>query len=141
MEKIVSGSIADFRSTMRVFLSFAATAVILAAIGIYGLMSYWVSQRTFDIGLRVAVGASRQQIVAMIVRQGLKISSYGVIAGICAALLLTRFLASLLYGVGTTDAFTFGAVTALIFGVAAIATAVPAWRASLIDPAKSLRVE
>jgi len=137
---IVSGSFADFRSTMRVFVSFASVAMLLAAVGIYGLMSYWVSQRTYEIGLRVAVGATRRSIVSLILAQGMKIAIGGVVAGILAALLLTRFLAALLYGVAVTDTLTFVAVTGLILAVALVATAFPAWKASRIEPMKSLRV-
>ena len=126
LEDIVSGSIADFRSTMQVFLSFAGAAIVLAAVGIYGLMSYWVSQRTYEIGLRVAIGATWRQIISMILAQGLRVSLYGVVSGILTALLLTRFLASLLHGVGVTDV---------------LATAFPAWRATRIDPVNSLRSE
>ena len=121
LEEVVAGSIANFRATIRVFLSFAAAAILLAAIGIYGLVSYWVTQRTYEIGLRVAL--------------------YGIAAGVIAALAATRFLASLRYGVGATDPSTFAAVTMLVLGVAITATAVPAWRASRIDPIKSLRVD
>jgi predicted permease len=138
---IVAASIMDFRSLMRVFLSFAGAAVVLAAIGIYGLMSYWVSQRTYEIGLRLAIGATRQRIVSMILAQGLLVSLYGVAAGIVAALILTRFLAGLLYGVAATDAFTFVVVTVLVFGVVTLATAYPAWSAIRIDPVKSLRAD
>ena len=97
--KVVSGSIADFRSTIRVFISFAAAAILLAAIGIYGLVSYWVTQRTYEIGVRVAIGATRKRIVSMILAQGLRVALYGIVAGMIAALAVTRFLASLLYGV------------------------------------------
>lgn len=138
---VVAGSISDFRSTMRVFLSFAGVALLLAAIGIYGLMSYWVGQRTYEIGLRVAIGATRGRIVSMIVAQGLRVSVYGVVGGILAALVLTRFLASLLYAVETTDLLTFAAVIILVLVVAFIAAAFPAWRASRMDPARSLRAE
>ncbi len=141
LEDVVAGSISDFRSTMRVFLSFAGAAMLLAAIGIYGLMSYWVSQRTYEIGLRVAIGATRQRIVSMILTQGLRVSVYGIIGGIFAALLLTRFLGSLLYGVAATDVLTFFAVTLLVLATAVLATAFPAWRATRIDPVKSLRAE
>jgi ABC-type antimicrobial peptide transport system permease subunit len=121
LEGVVAGSIANFRATIRVFLSFAAAAILLAAIGIYGLVSYWVTQRTYEIGLRVAL--------------------YGIAAGVIAALAATRFLASLRYGVSATDPSTFAAVTMLVLGVAITATAVPAWDASRIDPIKSLRVD
>ena len=141
LDEILSASIAGFRSTMQLFLGFAGTAILLAAVGIYGLMSYWVSQRTYEIGLRVAMGATRRGVLAMILTQGLKVTIYGVAAGVVAALLLTRFLAALLYGVAATDIMTFAMVTALVLGVAIVATAVPAWRAARIDPLKSLRAE
>ena len=141
LENVVAGSMTGFRSIMRIFLAFAAAALLLAAIGIYGLMSYWVSQRTYEIGLRATLGATRREIVAMILAQGLRVSLYGVLAGIAAALLLTRFLSSLLYGVAAADALTFAAVTLLVLVVALLATAFPAWRASRIDPVKALRAE
>ena len=103
LEEVVAGSIANFRATIRVFISFAAAAILLAAIGIYGLVSYWVSQRTYEIGLRVAIGATRSRIVSMILAQGLRVALYGIVAGVIVALAATRFLASLLYGVGATD--------------------------------------
>jgi ABC-type antimicrobial peptide transport system permease subunit len=115
--------------------------MLLAAIGIYGLVSYWVTQRTFEIGVRVAMGATRQCIVSMILAQGLRVALYGIGVGVVAALAVTRLLASLLYGVAATDPLTFVAVTALILGVAITATAFPAWRASRIDPVTSLRVD
>ncbi len=141
LDEVVAGSIANFRATIRVFISFAAAAILLAAIGIYGLVSYWVTQRTYEIGLRVAIGATRRRIVSMILAQGLRVALYGIAAGMIVALAATRFLASLLYGVGATDPLTFAAVTALVLGVAIMATAFPAWRASRIDPIVSLRLE
>ena len=141
LEEIVSSSISDFRSTIRIFLSFAGAAVLLAAVGIYGLVSYWVTQRTYEIGVRVAIGAPRRRIVSMVLLRGLRVALYGIGAGIAAALAVTRFLASLLYGVGATDPLTFAAVIALVFGVAISSTALPAWRAARIDPVKSLRVD
>jgi predicted permease len=141
LEDVVYGSISDFRSTIRVFITFAAAAVLLAAIGIYGLVSYWVTQRTYEIGLRVAIGATRQRIISMILAQSLRVALYGIGAGVLTALALTRFLASLLYGIASTDPATFAAVTALVLGVAVGAAAFPAWRAARIDPVKSLRVD
>jgi len=141
LEEVVAGSIGNFRATIRVFISFAAAAILLAAIGIYGLVSYWVSQRTYEISLRVAIGATRNRIVSMILAQGVRVALYGIVAGVIVALAATRFLASLLYGVGATDPLIFAAVTALVMGVAITATAFPAWRASRIDPILSLRAE
>lgn len=141
LEAVVSGSISDFRSTIRVFLSFAGASILLAAIGIYGLVSYWVTQRTFEIGVRVAMGATRPRIVSMVLAQGLYVALYGVAAGIVCAFAVTRFLASLLYGVTSTDPLTFMGVTALVLAVTVCATAFPAWRAARIDPVMSLRVD
>jgi putative ABC transport system permease protein len=141
LEEVVAGSIANFRATIRVFISFAAAAILLAAIGIYGLVSYWVSQRTYEIGLRVAIGATRGRIVSMILAQGLRVALCGIGVGVVVSLAATRFLASLLYGVGATDPLTFAEVTVLVLVVATAATALPAWRASRGDPLKFLRVD
>jgi putative ABC transport system permease protein len=141
LDEVVSGSIADIRSTMLVFVSFACVAIVLAAVGIYALMSYWVSQRVYEIGLRIAVGCTRQRILSMILGHSLKLTLYGVVCGTAGALIVTRFLAALLYGVGATDVLTFAAVTALVLGVAVLATAFPAWRAMRIDPIKALRAD
>ncbi|MGH9583247.1 MAG: FtsX-like permease family protein, partial [Bryobacteraceae bacterium] len=138
---IMSASIGDFRSTIDVFIGFAAAAILLAIVGIYGLVSYWVTQRTYEIGLRMAIGATRRNIVSMVLGQGLRIALYGVAGGVIAALLFTRFLVSLLYGVKTTDPLTFAVMTALMLCVVGLATAVPAWKASRIDPVRALRVE
>jgi predicted permease len=141
LEEDVSGSISETRATMLVFASFAGAALILAGIGIYGLMSYWVSQRLFEIGLRVAMGCTRQGILSMILAHGLKLTLCGVVAGIFGALLLTRFLATLLFGVAATDLLTFVAVTAMVIGAGVIAMAFPAWRATRVDPITTLRAE
>ncbi|MBV9763988.1 MAG: ABC transporter permease [Acidobacteriaceae bacterium] len=141
LEDTISSSISDFRSTIRVFMSFAGIALLLAAIGIYGLVSYWVTQRTYEIGLRLALGATRPRILTMILTQSLRVTLYGIFAGLFSAFLLTRYLGSLLYGVAPTDPMTFGAVAAVLLGVAITATGFPAWKAARIDPVKSLRVE
>jgi putative ABC transport system permease protein len=141
LDEIVAGASGDFRSIMRVFLSFAVTAVLLAAIGIYGLMSYWVGQRTYEIGLRVAMGAPRGRIASMIYGQGLRVASYGIVAGVAGAWLATRFLSSLLFGVAPRDAATFISAAALLAGVACLAVSLPAWRATRIDPIRSLRTD
>lgn len=138
---VMSASIGDFRSTIAVFVGFAAAAILLAMIGIYGLVSYWVTQRTYEIGLRMAIGATRRNIISLILGQGLRIALYGIAAGVVAALAFTRFLASLLYSVKATDPITFAAMTALMLCVVGLATAIPAWKASRIDPVRSLRVE
>jgi putative ABC transport system permease protein len=141
LEAIVSGSIAEFRATMRVFFAFGAIGLLLAAIGIYGLISHWVSQRTYEIGLRLAIGATRHQILRMIFAEAFRLSGVGVVAGILSALALTRWLGSLLYGVGASDLLTFATVTLLVVCSALLAAAFPAWKAARIDPSLSLRAE
>ena len=138
---LMSASIRDFRSTIHVFIAFAFAAILLAVVGIYGLVSYWVTQRTYEIALRIAIGATRQRIVSMILGQGLRVAVCGIGGGLIAALLSTRLLASQLYGVGATDPLTFVAVTVLLLFVVAAATALPAWRAAQIDPVNSLRAD
>lgn len=138
---IVDSSISDFRSTIGVFISFAAAALLLAAVGIYGLVSYSVAQRTYEIGVRVAIGASKPGIAAMILRQGLQVGAVGVALGIVGGLLFTRFLQSLLYGVAATDPVTFIGVSLLLLLVCAAASGLPAWRAAQVDPVRSLRAE
>ena len=141
LEDVVAGSFSDIRATMLVFVSFAGAAIVLAAVGIYGLMSYWVGQRTYEIGLRVAVGCSRRQVLALILAHGMRLALYGVAGGLLGALAVTRFLTVLLFGVAATDALTFAAVTTLVLGVAALATILPACRAAAIDPVTALRAE
>jgi putative ABC transport system permease protein len=138
---VVSGSTADFQSTIWVFLSFAAASLLLAAIGIYGLVSNSVAQRTYEIGLRVAIGATRQEILQLMLKQSLRLTLIGIVAGVAASLAVTRFLSSLLYGVAPTDPVTFTTVCAMMLAIAVMASYVPAWRAANLDPIKSLRVE
>jgi predicted permease len=138
---IVAGSIADFRATIRVFVSFAGVALGLAAIGIYGLLSHWVAQRTYEIGVRSALGATKRRIAWMIVSEGLRLTGYGTAVGAVAALGLTRFLSGLLHGVQPHDPLTLVSVIAFVFTVAACAAVPPAWRAAGIDPIRALRVD
>jgi putative ABC transport system permease protein len=141
LEQQIAGSIADFRSTIRVFLSFAGAALLLAAIGVYGLVSYWVTQRTFEIGVRIALGATRGGIVRMVLGQGVRVALYGAVAGVLAALVVTRFLSSLLYGVTATDPLIFLGVTTMVLAITVVATVFPAFRAGRIDPIRSLRAD
>jgi putative ABC transport system permease protein len=141
MESIVSGSISGYRSTMAVLLSFAMTALLLAAIGTYGLVSHSVGQRTYEIGVRMALGAGKPSIVGMIMGQSLQFVAGGVVAGAGAAIVFARFLSSLLYGVSATDPATFAGVILFLLGMATIASCIPAWRAAQMDPLKSLRVD
>jgi predicted permease len=128
-----------FASTM--LSAFALFALLLAAVGLYGVMSYLVTQSTRDIGVRVALGARPGDIVGMVVRQGLQLSAVGIVAGLAGAAALTRVMASLLFGVSAIDVVTFSAVPLLLAIVAFAATAIPALRATRVDPIVALRDE
>jgi predicted permease len=141
MEQIISGSLAERRFTMLLLIIFAATALLLAAVGIYGVMSYAVTRRTHELGIRAALGASRMEIVGLVLRQGMKLAAIGMAAGLVAALALTRLMAGLLYGVRPADPVTLVAVTLLLGGIALLACYIPARRATAVDPVVALRCE
>ncbi len=134
-------SMARQRFASVMLTAFAAFALLLAAIGIYGVMSYLVAQSTHDIGVRVALGASRGNILGLVIRQGMEFTVAGIGMGLLGAVALTRLMASLLFGVGATDFVTFGAVALLMAGVAFAAAAIPARRATTVDPMVALRDE
>ena len=138
---IVRDSTGDLRSTIWIFLSFAASALLLAAIGLYGLMSYSVSQRTYEISVRMAIGAPASSVVALILGQSFRIAVMGITGGIGAAFLVTRLLSKMLFGVTATDPLTFAGVSLLVFAVTVTASSIPAWRAARIDPIRTLRAE
>jgi ABC-type antimicrobial peptide transport system permease subunit len=121
--------------------SFAALALLLAAIGIYGVMSYLVTQRTQEIGIRMALGARRGHVLGLVVGHAFRLTLAGVAIGVGLALGLTRYLATMLYGVNTRDAWTFCSVAFLLMAVALLASYVPAIRATRVDPITTLRAE
>src|SRR6266566_2708710 len=141
MEEILSASLAFQRFLMLQLVVFAALAVALAAVGIYGVMSYLVTQSTREIGVRIALGALPRQVLGVVIRHGMRFAGLGAIVGLAGALALTRLLASQLYGVQPTDALTLAAVTALLLVVALAACVVPALRATRVDPVVALRSE
>jgi len=141
MEQIISGSLAERRFTMLLLIIFASTALVLAAVGIYGVMSYAVSRRTHELGVRLALGASRNEILRLVVREGMALAAIGTVVGLMAALGLTRLMASLLYGVRPADPATLAAVSLLLVGIALLACYIPAWRATKVDPMVALRYE
>ncbi len=141
MEQIVGNSLAERRFTMLVLIVFAAAALLLAALGIYGVMSYSVTRRTHEFGIRATLGATRGEIVALVVGQGMKLAGAGLGVGLAAAIALTRWMARLLYGVRPTDPLTLAAVALLLGGIAALACYLPARRATALDPTVALRCE
>jgi putative ABC transport system permease protein len=141
MENVISESLWWERVSGLTLGIFAAISLLLAAVGIYGVFSYTVTQRTHEIGIRTALGASRADILKMVVGEGLLLTLIGVGAGIAAALALTRLLASLLYGVRPRDPLTFVALSLLLTAVAVLASYFPARRATKVDPIEALRYE
>jgi ABC-type antimicrobial peptide transport system permease subunit len=144
MQQIVSESMSSQRLPMILLGVFAALALMLASVGIYGVISYSVTQRVQEIGVRMALGAEKGQIFQMVIGQGLRIAIVGLTIGATAALILARLLSSfshLLYGVGPSDPVTFASVSLVLTGVAVLACYIPARRASRVDPMVTLRYE
>jgi putative ABC transport system permease protein len=141
MDAVVSSALAERRFTMRLLALFAVTALVLSAIGIYGVMTYFVTQRTHEIGIRMALGASTREVVAMVLGQGVRLAGAGVVAGVTGALLTTRVISALLFGVSPRDPWTLGALSATLTAVALLACYVPARRATRVDPIRALRYE
>jgi predicted permease len=141
MQDRLYASLARQRFASAMLGAFAVFALLLAAVGIYGVMSYLVSQSTHDIGVRVALGAQSGAIVGLVVRQGMELALIGIVAGLVGAGALTRVMSSLLFGVSAQDAITFGAVASILAAVAFAATVIPARRATRVDPMVALREE
>jgi putative ABC transport system permease protein len=141
MKQLVDDSVASRRITLILLGLFSGLALVLAAIGIYGVISYSVQQRTHEIGIRMALGAQRRDVLRLVVGQGVKLAALGVAIGIAAAFRLTRLMSSLLFGVGAYDPVAFGAAAALLLLVATAACYIPARRAIAIDPMVALRYE
>jgi putative ABC transport system permease protein len=141
MEQVMSHSIARQRFNMTLIAIFSIVGLVLASVGIYGVMSYSVTQRTHEIGIRMALGAQRSDILKLVVGQGMLLALIGVGVGLAIALALTRVMASLLFGVSATDPLTFGIVAVLLGAVAMLACFIPARRAMRVDPMVALRYE
>jgi ABC-type antimicrobial peptide transport system permease subunit len=141
MDGVVAASKSQERSMTWLFLCFAGSAVLLAAIGTYGVVSFSTSQRMYEMGVRIALGATRGDLFGLVLKLSLKLVLIGLGIGVVLAFATTRTLASFLYGTSTRDPLIFLAVSLLLIGVAIVAGFVPARRAALVDPMKALRAE
>jgi len=141
MGRRVEASLAERRFAMLLLTVFAVLALGLAAIGVYGVMAYLVSQSTRELGIRLALGAAPRDLLLLVVRHGMSTAAVGMALGLAGAFALTRFMRTLLFGVEATDPVTFVAIALTLAGVALLATYVPARRAASIDPIVSLRAD
>jgi putative ABC transport system permease protein len=141
IDQLLDGMMAQRRLNMVLFALFGGVALVLAAVGVYGVISYSVTQRTHEIGIRMALGADRGDVLKLIIRNGMTLVLIGVAIGLIAAFGLTRLMTTLLFGVSATDLATFVAVSGILSGVALAACFVPALRAIKVDPMVALRYE
>jgi putative ABC transport system permease protein len=141
MDQLISQSVAQPKFYTILFASFAFLALILAAVGIYGVMAYAVAQRTHEIGVRMALGATRGDVLRMVIIQGMILAITGVALGLLAAFGLTRIMGNLLFSVGATDPMTFAVISMMLIGIALLACFIPARRATKVDPIVALRYE
>jgi putative ABC transport system permease protein len=139
LTEMVSVSLTERRFSMEIVALFALTALLLAALGIYGVISYIVSERTREIGIRLALGAQKSSIMRMVLHQGLRLAIIGAALGLICALIVSHLMAGLLYSVRPTDPLTFTAVAMLFIGIALLACYIPARRATKVDPIIALR--
>jgi putative ABC transport system permease protein len=141
MDDVIAGATAGARFTLVLLATFAVVALVLAAVGIYGVISYAVSRRTHEIGVRVALGASPSTVVRLVIAQGMRVVAVGVAVGLAGSLVASRLMTRLVYGVSVTDPLTYTGVAALLAVVALVASYIPARRATRIDPLVAMRTD
>lgn len=141
MNQVVAQNMEDTSLQSALLGIFAGLALVLAAVGVYGVMAYLVTHRTHEIGIRIALGAQPRQVLSQVMGHGARLAALGVAIGTVAALMLTRLMSSLLFGVVPTDAATFSAATVFLLAIAVLACCIPAWRAMRVDPMVALRNE
>jgi putative ABC transport system permease protein len=141
LEQRLAGSVAERRFNLTLLGMFAVLAMVLAGVGLYGVLSYLVTERTREMGIRMALGAERRRILGLVIRQGVVTAAAGAAVGLGTALALGRVLASALFGVTATDPVTFAVIPAVLLAAAVLASWLPARRATRVDPGVALRAE
>jgi putative ABC transport system permease protein len=141
METVLAASIAERRFNMLLLGGFALTALILTGVGIYGVISYSVAQRTQEIGIRIALGAQSHDVITLVMRNGMRLVLMGIVIGLAGAFALTRWMAGLLFAISTIDSLTFIVTALLVTAITLLACWVPARRAATVDPMVALRYE
>ena len=141
MDEVMEQSLATRRLVLTLFSLFAVIALILVAVGIYGVLAYSVTQRTRELGIRIALGATARDVLQLIVGQGMKLVLIGITIGLAAVFVLHRLIEKLLFGVSPTDPLTYAVIALLLIGVALLACWIPARRATRVDPLVALRSE
>jgi ABC-type antimicrobial peptide transport system permease subunit len=141
MDQVIGRNTMDESFNAALLLAFAVLSMVLAAVGLFGVLSYVVAQRTTEIGIRIALGAQREEVMRLMLRDGLRPALFGLVLGLVASAGVTRLIASMLYGTSPFDPAVFVLVAVTLLLVAAAACALPAWRASQLDPMQALRME
>jgi ABC-type antimicrobial peptide transport system permease subunit len=141
MDQMLESSLGQRRLSMILLGAFSAIALLLASIGIYGVLAYSVTQRSRELGIRMALGAARGRVLRLVIGQGMALAAVGILIGLAGALALTRLLGTQLYSIKPTDPATFAGVSFLLAAIAFVATLVPALRATRVDPVVALREE